>query len=166
MKAPLLTDLTEAMGITRPSLYAARSETRNPCSARPLRPLRAREARNYIGKALAEPTARRVAEAMLRGAVENVTSCDEPHGYLGAIASVACGEEAKSIRDAVEERSKRFHESIIERFEAGERRGRPAPADRRRRPDRPAQEHCSKESRSRPGRAPPAKSSTGWSRPA
>jgi AcrR family transcriptional regulator len=110
-----LTDLTEAMGITRPSLYAAYGN--KEALFRKTLDLYEREKLNYIGKALAQPTARAVAEAMLRGAVENVTSVDEPHGCLGVIASVACGEEAKSIRDAVQERGKRFHQSIIERFE-------------------------------------------------
>lgn len=116
-----LTDLTEAMGITRPSLYAAFGNKES--LFRKTLDLYEREKLNYVGKALAEPTARGVAEAMLRGAVENVTSRDEPHGCLGVIASVACGEEAKSIRDAVQERSKRFHESIIERFDRAKAEG-------------------------------------------
>ncbi len=116
-----LTDLTDAMGITRPSLYAAFGNKES--LFRKTLDLYEREKLNYIGKALAEPTARGVAEVMLRGAVGNVTSCDEPHGCLGVIASVACGEEAKSIREAVQERGKRFHASIIERFERAKAEG-------------------------------------------
>ena len=116
-----LTDLTEAMGITRPSLYAAFGNKES--LFRKALDLYEREKLDYVGKALAQPTARAVAEAMLRGAVENVTSRDEPHGCLGVIASVACGEEAKSIREAVQERSKRFHQSIIERFERARSEG-------------------------------------------
>jgi AcrR family transcriptional regulator len=97
-----LTDLTEAMGITRPSLYAAFGNKES--LFRKTLDLYEREKLDYVGKALAQPTARAVAETMLRGAVENVSSCDEPHGCLGVIASVACGEEAKSIRDAMQER--------------------------------------------------------------
>ena len=73
-----LTDLTEAMGITRPSLYAAFGNKES--LFRKTLDLYEREKLNYIGKALAEPTARRVAEAMLRGGVEIDTSRDEPHG--------------------------------------------------------------------------------------
>src|SRR5688500_16338172 len=101
-----LTDLTEAMGITRPSLYAAFGNKES--LFRKALDLYEREKLDYVGKALAKPTAREVAETMLRGAVENVSSCDEPHGCLGVIAQVACGEEASSIREAVQDRSKRF----------------------------------------------------------
>jgi AcrR family transcriptional regulator len=109
-----LTDLTEAMGITRPSLYAAFGNKES--LFRKALDLYEREKMHYVGEALAQPTARGVAETMLRGAVENVTSCDEPHGCLRVIASVACGEEAQSIRDEVMERGKVIHQSIIERF--------------------------------------------------
>src|SRR3982751_2837105 len=73
-----LTDLTEAMGITRPSLYAAFGN--KEALFRKTLDLYEREKLNYIGKALAQPTARAVAEVMLRGAVENVTALGEPHG--------------------------------------------------------------------------------------
>ncbi len=116
-----LTDLTEAMGITRPSLYAAFGNKES--LFRKTLDLYEREKLDYIGKALAKPTAREVAETMLRGAVENVSSCDEPHGCLGVIAQVACGEEAKSIREAVQERGRRFHGMIIERFERAKAEG-------------------------------------------
>jgi AcrR family transcriptional regulator len=110
-----LTDLTEAMGITRPSLYAAFGNKES--LFRKALELYEREKMAYVGEAIAQPTARRVAETMLRGAVENVASCDEPHGCLRVIASVACGEEAQSIRDEVMARGAVIHQSIIERFE-------------------------------------------------
>jgi len=110
-----LTDLTEAMGITRPSLYAAFGNKES--LFRKALDLYEREKMDYVGKALEQPSAREVAETMLRGAVENVTSCDEPHGCLRVIASVACGEEAQSIREEVMERGKVVHQSIIDRFE-------------------------------------------------
>ncbi len=65
-----LTDLTEAMGITRPSLYAAFGNKES--LFRKALDLYEREKMDYIGKALAQPTAREVAETMLRGAMENV----------------------------------------------------------------------------------------------
>ena len=116
-----LTDLTEAMGITRPSLYAAFGNKES--LFRKALDLYEREKMDYVGKALEQPTAREVAETMLRGAVENVTSCDEPHGCLRVIASVACGEEAQSIREEVMERGKVVHQSIIDRFEQAKAEG-------------------------------------------
>lgn len=116
-----LTDLTEAMGITRPSLYAAFGN--KEALFRKALDLYEREKMDYVGKALEQPSAREVAETMLRGAVENVTSCDEPHGCLRVIASVACGEEAQSIREEVMERGKVVHQSIIDRFERARAEG-------------------------------------------
>jgi AcrR family transcriptional regulator len=100
-----LNDLTEAMGITRPSLYAAFGN--KEALFRKALDLYEREKLEYIGRALNEPTARRVAEVLLRGAVDNASSTNEPHGCLGVITSVACGEEAQSIREDVLERAKK-----------------------------------------------------------
>lgn len=116
-----LNDLTEAMGITRPSLYAAFGN--KEALFRKALDLYEREKLEYIGRALEEPTARRVAEALLRGAVENASSSDEPHGCLGVITSVACGEEAKSIREDVLERGKIAKQALVERFERAKKEG-------------------------------------------
>ena len=116
-----MTDLTEAMGITRPSLYAAFGNKES--LFRKALDLYEREKMDYVGKALVQPTARQVAEAMLRGAVENTTSCDEPHGCMRMIASVTCGPEAESIRDEVLERGKVVHQEIIRRFERAKAEG-------------------------------------------
>src|SRR5688572_2041236 len=116
-----LTDLTEAMGITRPSLYAAFGNKES--LFRKALDLYEREKLAYVGQALAQPTARAVAETMLRGAVDNVMSCDEPHGCLRVIASVTCGPEAESIRAEVMERGKVVHQEIINRFERAKAEG-------------------------------------------
>ena len=110
-----LSDLTEAMGITRPSLYAAFGN--KEALFRKALDLYERDKLAYVGESLAEPTARRVAEHLLRGAVANQTGTAEPHGCLGVISSVACGEEAESIRADVLERGKVARVALIERFE-------------------------------------------------
>src|SRR6476659_10099375 len=66
-----LTDLTEAMGITRPSLYAAFGN--KEALFKKTLDLYERDKLAYVGKSLAQPTARKVAESMLRGAVDNMT---------------------------------------------------------------------------------------------
>src|SRR6201992_3293296 len=83
-----MADLTEAMGITKPSLYAAFGN-KEALFCKTL-DLYEREKLAYVGQALAKPTARAVAEHMLRGSVENQTSSCEPRGCLGVISSVAC----------------------------------------------------------------------------
>ena len=109
-----LNDLTEAMGITRPSLYAAFGN--KDSLFRKALDLYEREKLTYIGKALEQPTAHGVAETMLRGAIDNVTSCDEPHGCLGVITSVACGPESQSVREDVVKRGEAGKRAITERF--------------------------------------------------
>lgn len=116
-----LTDLTEAMGITRPSLYAAFGNKES--LFRKALDLYECEKLDYVGRALARPTARAVAETMLRGAVENATGRDEPHGCLRVIATMTCGPEAQSVREELAERGKVIHQSIIERFERAKAEG-------------------------------------------
>jgi AcrR family transcriptional regulator len=110
-----LTDLTEAMGITRPSLYAAFGN--KEALFRKALDLYQREKLEYVGQALAEPSARRVAEVLLRGAVKNASSPEEPHGCLGVITASSCGEEAQSVREEVLKRGQVIREAMIDRLE-------------------------------------------------
>src|SRR3954452_13828883 len=84
-----LTDLTEAMGIMKPSLYAAFGNKES--LFRKALDLYEREKLEYAARALEQPSARGVAEVLLRGAVNNVTGPEEPHGCLGVITANACG---------------------------------------------------------------------------
>jgi AcrR family transcriptional regulator len=116
-----LSDLTEAMGITRPSLYAAFGNKES--LFRKALDLYEREKLEYVGRALAQPKARGVAEVLLRGAVDNACSSEEPHGCLGVITSVACGSESQSIREEVLERGKASKRALVERFERAKAEG-------------------------------------------
>src|SRR5262245_50625956 len=75
-----LTDLTRAMGINRPSLYAAFGDKRG-LFRRALERYTAGPA-GYVTDALAEPTARGVAGRIWRGAVERLTDPRRPRGCL------------------------------------------------------------------------------------
>jgi AcrR family transcriptional regulator len=116
-----LTDLTDAMGITRPSLYAAFGNKES--LFRKALDLYQREKLEYVGRALAEPTARRVAEVLLRGAVVNATSPEEPHGCLGVITATSCGEEAQSVREEVLKRGQVIRAALIDRLERAKAEG-------------------------------------------
>ncbi|TGX55654.1 TetR/AcrR family transcriptional regulator [Sphingomonas gei] len=116
-----LTDLTDAMGITRPSLYAAFGN--KEALFRKALDLYEREKLCYMSLALDAPTARAVAERLLRGALEMQTSDFEPRGCLRVISSVACGVEAESIRDEVIARRKSSSDALIKRFEKAEAAG-------------------------------------------
>lgn len=116
-----LTDLTEAMGITRPSLYAAFGN--KEALFRKTLDLYEAEKLCYIGASLDQPTAREVARHLLFGSMENQTSSSEPHGCLRVISSVACGTEADSIRREVLERGKVARAALVERLKRAKAEG-------------------------------------------
>ena len=117
-----LTDLTEAMGITRPSLYAAFGNKES--LFRKALDLYEREKLAYIGQALEQPTAREVAEFMMRGALENATGGDGgPHGCLRVTTSAVCGDAAESIRCEIMERTKSGKDSLVARFKRAQDEG-------------------------------------------
>ncbi|MGN6278949.1 MAG: TetR/AcrR family transcriptional regulator [Sphingomonas sp.] len=116
-----LTDLTEAMGITRPSLYAAFGN--KEALFRKALDLYEQEKLAYMRGALDAPTAKGVAERLLRGSLANQCSDCEPKGCLGVISSVACGEEAEAIREEVIKRRQSSHKALVERFERAKAEG-------------------------------------------
>jgi AcrR family transcriptional regulator len=116
-----LTDLTEAMGITRPSLYAA--FVNKESLFRMALDLSEEEKLAYTRRALDAPTTRGVAERMLRGALDSQCSDCEPKGCLRVISSVACGAEAEGIREEVIARRASSFKALVDRFERGKADG-------------------------------------------
>lgn len=104
-----LTDLTEAMGITRPSLYAAFGNKETLFR----KALDRYEATSmaFLTPALDEPTARRVVERMLYGYADAQTDAAHPPGCLGTNSALVCSEAAEPIR-----------QELIRRRGAGEAR--------------------------------------------
>lgn len=109
-----LTDLTEAMGITRPSLYAAFGNKES--LFRKALDLYEREKLAYVGEALKAPTSRQVAERLLRGALAMQTSEHDPKGCMRVIGAVMCP-EAESIRADLMERRKSSQDALCARLE-------------------------------------------------
>ena len=109
-----MAELTSAMGITKPSLYAAFGNKES--LFKKALDLYERDKMAYVGEALAADTCRGVAEHLLRGAVGMTTSTCDPRGCLGVISSVACGAEAESIRDEVTRRRSSSSQALIDRF--------------------------------------------------
>ena len=109
-----MADLTEAMGITKPSLYAAFGN--KEALFNKALDLYEREKTDYMRAALDAPTARGVAERLMYGALDMYSCPENPNGCLGVINSVACGAEAECIRDAVVARSAAAKQAMLERF--------------------------------------------------
>ncbi|WP_300975476.1 TetR/AcrR family transcriptional regulator [Sphingomonas sp. LHG3406-1] len=116
-----LTDLTEAMGITRPSLYAAFGN--KEALFRKALDLYEREKLAYVGEALAAPTSRQVAERMLTGALEMQTSECEPRGCLRVISTMSCGAEAESVRADLIARRASSQQALIDRMKRAKEEG-------------------------------------------
>jgi AcrR family transcriptional regulator len=98
-EAASLTDLTEAMGISRPSLYAAFGDKEAL-----FRKAMARYAEGpaaYLKEALEEPTARGVIEALLRGALTLLSDPTNPRGCLSVQGALAAGDDGAAVQDAL-----------------------------------------------------------------
>jgi AcrR family transcriptional regulator len=110
-----LLDLTEAMGINRPSLYAAFG-SKEALFRRALDRY-AEGPSAHVRAALEEPTARAVAERLLLGTVELLGDPSNPRGCLAVQAALACGEAADSIRRELIARRAAGQEALRRRLE-------------------------------------------------
>jgi len=116
-----LSDLTEAMGINRPSLYAAFGNKES---------LFKKVLDNYgqgpachVHQALQEPTARGVAEFLLRGTVDMLTNPKTPHGCLAVQSALACGKDAEPVKMELNRRRSEMELAIRKRFERAKEDG-------------------------------------------
>jgi AcrR family transcriptional regulator len=116
-----LTDLTEAMGITRPSLYAAFGN--KEALFRKALDLYECEKLAYVGEALQAPTSREVARRLLYGALEMQTSECEPRGCMRIISSVSCGAEAQSVREDLMMRRQSSQRALCDRMQRAKDEG-------------------------------------------
>jgi len=91
-----LSDLTKAMGINRPSLYAAFGDKEK--LFRKVLDRYAEGPASYSIASLQEPTSRAVVERLLYGTVDFLTSPQKPHGCLWVQGALACGNGADSVR--------------------------------------------------------------------
>lgn len=110
-----LTDLTEAMSITRPSLYAAYGNKEE--LFRKALDLYDETYMGFTQEALAEPTARAVAERLLKGFADVVTNTDHPPGCLGTTGALVCSTAAEPIRQELIRRRASFETTLRRRFE-------------------------------------------------
>ena len=107
-----LDDLTGAMGINRSSLYASFVDKES--LFRRVITRYADGAVSYIQKALAQPTARAVIEALLRGTAEALGDASHPRGCLLLQGGLACGSGAESVKQALIDLRKNS-EAVIEK---------------------------------------------------
>jgi AcrR family transcriptional regulator len=123
-----LPDLTRAMGINRPSLYAAFGN--KEALFRKALDRYAEGPTAYVREALDEPTARAVAERLLGGTIDALTDPRNPRGCLMVQGALACGEAAESVRRELALRRAAAEGALRQRFERARAEGDlPADAD-------------------------------------
>jgi AcrR family transcriptional regulator len=123
-----LSDLTEAMGINRPSLYATYGNKEE--LFRKALERYAEGPSSYEREALAKPTAREVAEGLLRGAADVQTDPRTPAGCLAVLGTTYCAEDSSPIGKTLITSRLAGHAAIRERFERARAEGDlPANAD-------------------------------------
>jgi AcrR family transcriptional regulator len=122
-----LSDLTDAMGISRPSLYAAFGN-KEELFRRALDRYAERGPGSIQREALAEPTARRVVERLLRGVAESLTDPSNPPGCLAVQGALSCGNAAESIKRELCSRRSASEAALAARFERAKHDGDLGPA--------------------------------------
>lgn len=116
-----LSDLTEAMGITRPSLYATFGNKEEL-----FRKALDHYERRYLcffKDGLAQPTARGVVERLLNGYADMQTDPVTPPGCLGTSGALACSPAAESVRQELVARRIRDQAVLQERLERARSEG-------------------------------------------
>jgi AcrR family transcriptional regulator len=116
-----MADLTEATGLNRSSIHAAFGSKEGLFLKVVKRywegPLR------YIPKALAEPTLPRVVEALIRGAVNFLSTPGNPKGCLAIHGALVCGTSGERVMQTMAEWRKTTVNMIKKRIQQGQREG-------------------------------------------
>jgi len=116
-----LSDLTGAMGINRPSLYAAFGD--KEALFRNALDRYAEASASYVREALNQPTARGVVEKLLRGAASRLSNPKNPPGCLNVQGALACGGEADPIRRELASRRAAGEAAIRQRLKRARAEG-------------------------------------------
>jgi AcrR family transcriptional regulator len=116
-----LVDLTSAIGVSPPSLYAAfgNKEALFRAALDRYDELRA----PFFNAVLAAPTARAVAETLLYGLAEGQAGADRPQGCLLVQGALSCSSEAEPIRQELIARRTGTETALRDRFAAARAEG-------------------------------------------
>jgi len=110
-----LAALTQAMDINTPSLYAAFG-SKEALFRRAVDRYVQRPA-SYLPRALGQPTARRAAEELFRGAINMVMNPRHPDGCLLVQGALASGPLAGPVRSELNRRRRAAETAVRQRFE-------------------------------------------------
>jgi AcrR family transcriptional regulator len=116
-----LPELTRAMGINRPSLYAAFGN-KEQLFRKALDRYQTGPS-SFLTEALSKPTARAVVEAIFSGFIRMQRDQDKARGCLIVCGALACGEEAESVRRELAQLRQAAVTALRERFERAVQEG-------------------------------------------
>ena len=116
-----LPELTRAMGINRPSLYAAFGN-KEKLFKRVLDRYAQGPAR-CLKEALNAPPARRSVERLLAGTIDVVAGSKNPRGCLMVQSALSCGEESDHVRKEVTARRESVVAQLRLRFQKAKKQG-------------------------------------------
>jgi AcrR family transcriptional regulator len=116
-----MSDLTEAMGINRSSMYAAFGD-KEALFRRVMD--RYREGpMTYIREALEKPALREVVAGLLHGTVKFLAQPDHPRGCFSIQGALACGDDAEPIKQAMITWRKSGEEALRKRMMKAQKEG-------------------------------------------
>ncbi len=116
-----IAELTDTLGINKPSLYAAfgnKEELFKKALSR-----YAQGPVSFVEEVLNEPTAYRVAENFLERAADALTKADTPKGCMIVQGALSCGEDGKSVRDILINYRSGYESLLAARFEKAKEEG-------------------------------------------
>ena len=116
-----LSDLTGAMGINRPSLYATFGD-KEALFRKALDRYRDGPAA-YVWKAMQEPTARAAIKKLLYGTVATLSDPRNPKGCLLVQGALACGDESKPVRRELAKRRAVGEAGVVMRLKRAQEEG-------------------------------------------
>lgn len=116
-----LSDLTAAMGINRPSLYATFGN--KEALFRKALDRYVEGASAYLRASMEQPTSRAVVEHLLRSSADAVTCPDNPHGCMTVRCALSSGEAADCIRLEMVRRRADGESILCQRLERAQAEG-------------------------------------------
>lgn len=125
-EAVSLSDLTKAMGINRPSLYAAFGNKQQLYKMALERFAKGPAA--HMRQALAEPDIRKVMEMFLAGGFRNYGTGKYPRGCLMVRGIMDCGNPSDEIGQIIRQRQLAMEKSLRQRLELAIRKGQLPPS--------------------------------------
>lgn len=115
-----MSDLTEAIGVNRPSLYTAFGSKEE--LFRKVLDRYTEKQNTVLAAALAQPTAHGVAKALLLDSVRDLLESESP-GCLLVRGALACSDEGNGVRCELSRRREVIVEMLRRRFEQAHREG-------------------------------------------